>query len=147
MEEAGTVYDKEGIVLAHIVIAALVVFAGLVASVGTRIAPSVTHHLPADCQARRTMTIRILNKTFGSLRMSLTNGRRTQVLGTVHQDCAAEFRAEEWLDDPANQVRLVGQGPGGTWISPSVRAVGGDFITWDVEPVRQTSQVRVLKRD
>ena len=134
-------------VLANMLIVAFIVVAGLIAAVGTRAASSVARQASAEHLAPATVTIRILNKTFANLSVALTDGHRSQVLGDVHQDSAAEFSAREWLDNPAKEVQLMGQGVDGTWMSRSVRVVGGDLVVWDVEPYHRISHVRVMKRD
>ena len=133
--------------LAHILIVAFIVVAGFIAAVGTRSAAAVIPQMSAEHLVPTAVTVRILNKTFANLTVSLTDGHRSQVLGDVHQESAAEFNAREWLDDPADEVRLIGQGVDGTWMSRSVRVVGGDLVMWDVEPYQRISHVRVLKRD
>ena len=133
--------------LAHILIVAFIVVAGFIAAVGTRAASSVARAPSAERLVPAPVTIRILNKTFTNLSVALTDGQRRQILGDVHQDSAAEFSAREWLDDPTNEVRLMGQGVDGTWMSRSVRVVGGDLVMWDVEPYHRISHVRVMKRD
>jgi len=134
-------------VLANILIVALIVVAGFIAAVGTRAASSVTRPATAEHLVPAAVTIRILNKTFANLSVALTDGHRSQSLGEVHPDTAAEFSAREWLDNPAREVRLMGQGVDGMWMSRSVRVVGGDLVMWDVEPYQRISHVRVLKRD
>jgi hypothetical protein len=134
------------VVLANTLIIAVLVAAGFLAAM--RMVPRAvpSHAQTAERLASATRVVRVLNKTFGSLDITITNGRREVSLGQVGRESAREFAGAVWPDEDG-EIRLMGRGRDGAWISRGVRSTPGDLIMWDVEPYQRVSHVRVLKRD